>query len=263
MSDSGGKFNTNINACGEHQQLEITVDGQRIDLSVWRTGAGSARVEPGADEPGARPAPSTMPSWCGCQSRLASCVTAAFCRPNVLFEDPRKPLLAMNRRGSAAAAVGQPRRYRRPYARPAPPTRPPATPVYLRRFRRTGTMPARERFSRPWPIAPTGVGDGDDMKLLMRFMTRTSGGRVRAGIQQALTRSSSARSYLFRDAGSGAAAIDGLRISDSDLASRLSFFCWSSIPDEELLQVAERGHCTRTSRAPGQADVKMIVRQRS
>ena len=30
-------------------------------------------------------------------------------------------------------------------------------------------------------------------------------------------------------------------VSDFDLASRLSFFLWSSIPDEELLQVAERG----------------------
>ncbi len=31
------------------------------------------------------------------------------------------------------------------------------------------------------------------------------------------------------------------RISDLELASRLSFFLWSSIPDEELLDVAERG----------------------
>src|SRR6185503_1720442 len=30
-------------------------------------------------------------------------------------------------------------------------------------------------------------------------------------------------------------------ISDLDLASRLSFFLWSSIPDDELLTVAERG----------------------
>jgi hypothetical protein len=31
------------------------------------------------------------------------------------------------------------------------------------------------------------------------------------------------------------------RISDIELASRLSFFLWSSIPDEELLAIAERG----------------------
>src|SRR6185295_14865290 len=31
------------------------------------------------------------------------------------------------------------------------------------------------------------------------------------------------------------------RVSDLELASRLSFFLWSSIPDEELLDVAARG----------------------
>src|SRR5262245_65968732 len=31
------------------------------------------------------------------------------------------------------------------------------------------------------------------------------------------------------------------RISDIELASRLSFFLWSSIPDEELLTAAEQG----------------------
>ena len=31
------------------------------------------------------------------------------------------------------------------------------------------------------------------------------------------------------------------RLSDVDLASRLSFFIWSSIPDEHLLDLAERG----------------------
>ena len=31
------------------------------------------------------------------------------------------------------------------------------------------------------------------------------------------------------------------RLSDIELASRLSFFLWSSIPDEELLGLAERG----------------------
>ena len=31
------------------------------------------------------------------------------------------------------------------------------------------------------------------------------------------------------------------RISDLDLASRLSFFLWSSIPDDELLELASRG----------------------
>ena len=35
------------------------------------------------------------------------------------------------------------------------------------------------------------------------------------------------------------------RLSDLELASRLSFFLWSSIPDERLLDLAERGELTR------------------
>ena len=35
------------------------------------------------------------------------------------------------------------------------------------------------------------------------------------------------------------------KISDTELASRLSFFLWSSIPDEELLNLAERGELRR------------------
>ena len=35
------------------------------------------------------------------------------------------------------------------------------------------------------------------------------------------------------------------RLSDVELASRLSFFLWSSVPDEDLLVVAERGELSR------------------
>ena len=38
-----------------------------------------------------------------------------------------------------------------------------------------------------------------------------------------------------------ATAGSAYRLTDLDLASRLSFFLWSSIPDEELLSLAARG----------------------
>jgi hypothetical protein len=38
---------------------------------------------------------------------------------------------------------------------------------------------------------------------------------------------------------------DSYRVSDVDLASRLSFFLWSSIPDDELLDVAGRGQLSK------------------
>ena len=40
-------------------------------------------------------------------------------------------------------------------------------------------------------------------------------------------------------AGAGPGSVN--RVTDMELASRLSFFLWSSIPDDELLAVAESG----------------------
>src|SRR5262249_22223615 len=64
-----------------------------------------------------------------------------------------------------------------------------------------------------------------------------------AGIQRAIERILAAPSFLFRverePAGSSAGSV--YRLGDLDLASRLSFFLWSSIPDDELRDAAARG----------------------
>src|SRR5205085_2656539 len=66
------------------------------------------------------------------------------------------------------------------------------------------------------------------------------------GLQAALKRLLIDPEFLFRieqdvtDVPPGTA----YRVADVELASRLSFFLWSSIPDEELLGLAERGHLT-------------------
>ena len=54
------------------------------------------------------------------------------------------------------------------------------------------------------------------------------------------------------------------RLSDLELASRLSFFLWSSIPDERLLDLAERGQLTRPgdARAGGAAHAGRPARHR-
>ena len=61
-----------------------------------------------------------------------------------------------------------------------------------------------------------------------------------AGIEQGLRLILASPKFLFRTetAPPGGAA---QRVSDIELASRLSFFLWSSIPDEELLNVATKG----------------------
>ena len=64
-----------------------------------------------------------------------------------------------------------------------------------------------------------------------------------AGIQRGLRRILSSPSFLFRieREPAGVAAATPYRVSDLDLASRLSFFLWSSIPDDALLDAAVTG----------------------
>jgi hypothetical protein len=64
-----------------------------------------------------------------------------------------------------------------------------------------------------------------------------------AGIELALRRILSDPEFIFRFEPAPAGAQPGVpyRISDTALASRLSFFLWSSIPDEQLLRLAIAG----------------------
>ena len=95
---------------------------------------------------------------------------------------------------------------------------------------------ARRAYRRP-------VTDSDVETLLRFYRTGRSEGNFERGIQEALTRLLVSPQFLFRierdPANIQADAI--YRISDLELASRLAFFLWSSIPDDRLLDVAARG----------------------
>ena len=62
-----------------------------------------------------------------------------------------------------------------------------------------------------------------------------------AGIETALQRILASPKFVFRVERDPAGAPPVHRITDLELASRLSFFLWSSIPDDELLDVASKG----------------------
>lgn len=84
-----------------------------------------------------------------------------------------------------------------------------------------------------------------DTELLLGFYQRgrNDGGTFDAGVEMALRRILSDPDFVFRREAEPAAVAAGkpYRISDIELASRLSFFLWSSIPDDELLKVAQQG----------------------
>ena len=85
----------------------------------------------------------------------------------------------------------------------------------------------------------------NDMETLLSFYQRghNEGGTFDSGIEAAIQLILSNPEFLFRfepdPANLAAGAI--YRVSDLELASRLSFFLWSTIPDEQLLDVATAG----------------------
>jgi hypothetical protein len=95
-----------------------------------------------------------------------------------------------------------------------------------------------------------------DVDRLMPFYTagRAEGG-FDAGIERALERVLVSPQFLFRIESQPANANPGTAypITDLELASRLSFFLWSSIPDDELLSLAEQ----KRLKEPGVLDAQI------
>jgi hypothetical protein len=87
------------------------------------------------------------------------------------------------------------------------------------------------------------VTDADLLPLLAIYNEGRAEGGFDAGIEQALERVLVSPQFLFRIERDPATVVPAgvHRITDLELASRLSFFLWSSIPDDELLNVAVAG----------------------
>lgn len=105
---------------------------------------------------------------------------------------------------------------------------------------------ARQIFTRLARLAfrqPLSPGDRSIEELLEFYEQGRKSGGFEVGIQQGLARLLASPRFLFRaeiertDVASGTP----YRITDVELASRLSFFLWSSIPDETLLSLASEG----------------------
>jgi len=130
-----------------------------------------------------------------------------------------------------------------------------------------GKTPARNRL---FIRTPTGVDDEDTAaREILRTLARRAwrrpeteealaaaltfyqqgraDGGFDAGIEAGVASILVNPKFLFRIERDPAGAKSGqaCRVSDLDLASRLSFFLWSSIPDDELLEVAVRGELSQ------------------
>jgi mono/diheme cytochrome c family protein len=90
---------------------------------------------------------------------------------------------------------------------------------------------------------PVAEASADVSTLLDFYRAGRAAGSFDSGIQRALARVLVDPQFLFRfeREPAGVAPGSAYGLSDLELASRLSFFLWSSIPDDELLDVARRG----------------------
>jgi hypothetical protein len=95
---------------------------------------------------------------------------------------------------------------------------------------------ARRAYRRP-------VVEADVAGLLRFYEEGRDEGTFESGIEMAIRRLLVSPEFLFRTESdrTDIAPNTNYQVSDLELASRLSFFLWSSIPDDELLDLASRG----------------------
>jgi mono/diheme cytochrome c family protein len=244
----GRNYNTRINGLDELQHVEVLIDGERVQAA---TIGGKPRVRGRAANPDDYNGPVDeddklkfrIPVKAGARALGVTFVK----RTAAQFEDLDRPILRDS--PEYGDTQGLPSLAKIEIDGPYAAVRPADTPSRRRIFTCTPasekdttcartilTAVARRAYRRP-------ITD-EDLRLLMTFYTegRDAGG-FEKGVQDAIARILVSPSFLFRieqdTAEPGAAK--NYRVSDLELATRLSFFLWSSVPDDTLLDVAERG----------------------
>lgn len=172
--------------------------------------------------------------------------------PSSLLETRRQPGAArfnMHRHPRLGPAV-----YQVSINGPYDPTGPGDTPSRKRIFQHIPKGPgdeedcARRNLAALARMAYRRPVDDRDLENPMRLYRDARGERgYEAGVEAGLAAILVSPSFLFRVERDpeGIAPRTAYRLSDLELASRLSFFLWSSLPDEELLQRAVRGDLHR------------------
>jgi hypothetical protein len=226
------------------EQLELSIDGARVHLFDY---VGVGLNEGGnADKDGALEV--TLPVKAGTHLVGATFLLSNY-RPSIDMIQPYERVSLEN--DSFPQVLRHPVVGLMKVIGPFNPTRPTDTPSRRKVFscrpansdeepacaRRIISTLARQAYRR-------AVGEAD-LAPLMRFYEtgRRDGGSFEDGIEVALRRLLVDPKFLLRVEAEPADVAPGQRfaISDTELASRLSFFLWSSLPDEELIKAAETG----------------------
>ena len=239
--------NENVEGLTEPQQVELTLDGQRVQLFG---------VKPNRNQSGIYYADEAVDKDLKTRIQVTSGphdVGVVFPRRTFALEETeRQPSLAhfnMDRHPrvqialysvsiagpfDAGAVTDTPSR-RRVFV-----CRPQTTAAEDACAKRILSAVARRAFRR-------AVTDADIDAPLKFYKEARSTGDFDAGIEMAIRAVLASTEFLFRIERDPktVAAHTPYRVSDVELASRLSFFLWSSVPDDELLDLAIAGTLNR------------------
>ena len=227
----------------EPHQLEVAVDGERVTVfrlapvgpdndqgAAYNTGPDELRVR----VPVAAGPRTVTAAFVKKTDALAESVRQPFDRPHgegdYLLYQPHLGTLTITGPFNATGIEETPARSRIFACRPANAVE--EAPC----ARQILSALARRAYRRPV--------SGRDLAPLVAFYEegRIAGG-FEAGIERALRALLVSPDFLFRVVSDPAGIESGTsyRLNGLELASRISFFLWSSLPDDELLEAAERG----------------------
>jgi hypothetical protein len=227
-----GKDATTILNASEERDVDIRLDGRRMRLfkvgGQGRTGNARGELDDGLEV--------RVPVTAG-----PHLVAATF------LKDTVKPEGVLDAAGDQAFFEGIGNvSIAGPYSATGPGDTPSRRRIFVCRPQRVGdehacatriiTALARRAYRRP-------ISKDEVPGLLVPYKLARETGTFDDGIRLALQRILVSPDFLFRVEVDPPRVVTGMpyRISDVELASRLSFFLWSSSPDEELLTLAEKG----------------------
>jgi mono/diheme cytochrome c family protein len=228
----------------EHtHQLEIAIDGERVFLGAIGGEAEAGQTGAITEKSDATDARLRVRVKVKAGARL---VTATFIRKIAENTNRLRPFLRSN--AGTYDSTGRPHVKSLTVTGPFNATGPGDTPSRRRIFvcrpstataseeacaRRILTALARRAYRRP-------VDESDVAPLLTFYREGRRDGTFERGVQLALRRLLASPTFVVRVEANPAALPVGAvyRVSDVELASRLSFFLWSSMPDDALLDAA-------------------------
>jgi uncharacterized protein DUF1592/uncharacterized protein DUF1588/uncharacterized protein DUF1585/uncharacterized protein DUF1595/uncharacterized protein DUF1587 len=259
-----------IEGLTEPHEVELGIDGVRQQVFTLKPAPRNGPVDPVAPQYAPEQAADSHLNLRTKVSGGPHVITVAFLKKSsALIETERQPYLASF--NSDRTPRTQPALYSVTVAGPFNQTGIGDTPSRKRIFscrpasssnesacaKKIVTELSRRAYRRP--------ATADEVQTLLGFYKQgRAEGSFEQGIEMALRAMLTSPAFLFRieqtpasalgaapagkpnaagaaPAGKPGAAADAYRISDLELASRLSFFLWSSIPDDALLDVAVKG----------------------